>query len=244
MSRGHIDWSRMRVVSSPEELTASVEIQISDGSLEAGDYLPSEREFSEALGLSRTTVRESIHELELRRRVVRTPGRGSVIAAPIDDAGVNPLGSFETEARDLAEMQDLRTAIEPAVASRAAARATPAEILAMRTMLAVDPDALTLEASVELDLAFHRFLAQCTHNPLFLSLVDTATQWTIATRQQSHDTAAARRRSHLGHIEILDAVAEQDASAAAAAMSEHLATVSRIIDANLYQPSTRDGDRS
>ena len=50
-----------------------------DHELRPGDYLPSERDLSERYGLSRTTVRLALQELERLGLVVRQRGRGTMV---------------------------------------------------------------------------------------------------------------------------------------------------------------------
>lgn len=49
------------------------------GEIQRGDFLPSERELSEWLGISRITVRKALSELESLKIVVRTRGYGTYI---------------------------------------------------------------------------------------------------------------------------------------------------------------------
>lgn len=62
--------------------------RITEGLLQPGDALPSERQLCEQFGVSRTTVREALRELN-REGLIRTvPGRGTCVAAPRADLTV------------------------------------------------------------------------------------------------------------------------------------------------------------
>lgn len=50
--------------------------------LESGDPLPPERALSEHFGVSRTTVRQALRELEVEGRLQRHQGRGTFVARP------------------------------------------------------------------------------------------------------------------------------------------------------------------
>jgi GntR family transcriptional regulator len=56
--------------------------QIETGELPPGHRVPSERELSETLGVSRTTVRQALHVLDARGLLYRRQGHGTYIAGP------------------------------------------------------------------------------------------------------------------------------------------------------------------
>ncbi len=61
--------------------------------LSPGDLLPSERELSESYGLSRTTVRLALKELETQGLINRRHGKGTFVSG-ISREMVNPLGLY------------------------------------------------------------------------------------------------------------------------------------------------------
>jgi len=56
--------------------------QIESGELPPGERLPSEREWSEQLGVNRMTLRRALHLLEMQGLLVRRQGNGTYIADP------------------------------------------------------------------------------------------------------------------------------------------------------------------
>jgi GntR family transcriptional regulator len=92
-------------VQTAEEIERLIE---RDG-LATGDRLPAEAQLAEQLGVSRSTIREALRELELRGRIERAHGRGTMVAsvAPIV-TGLPVLESLES----LAERQGWRCGTE------------------------------------------------------------------------------------------------------------------------------------
>lgn len=56
---------------------------LSNGSYGPGDRLPTENEMAEYLGISRATLRVAMGYLETRGHIVRRPGLGTFVAAPV-----------------------------------------------------------------------------------------------------------------------------------------------------------------
>ena len=102
--------------------------------LSPGDKLPPERVLAENLEVSRTTIREALSDLEQRRLVTRTPGRGTVVAP----RSANATALLETMSADAEEdhVAELRMLIEPQVAGLAADRATASDLVALESILA------------------------------------------------------------------------------------------------------------
>jgi GntR family transcriptional regulator len=69
---------------------------IAEGELGDGDRLPPESELAVMLGVSRSTIREGLRELELGGMVERVHGRGTTVRAPRVVTGLNRLESLES----------------------------------------------------------------------------------------------------------------------------------------------------
>jgi GntR family transcriptional regulator len=111
-----------------------VEELIQQEGFRAGDRLPSEAELGTRLGVSRSTIREGLRELELRGRIDRIHGRGTIVADPSPIVtGLSTLESLEslaarqgwrcgTEAVQIAEVTmptELEAVLEVAHGSKA-----------------------------------------------------------------------------------------------------------------------------
>jgi DNA-binding FadR family transcriptional regulator len=119
--------------------------QIVSGAMAAGAPLPAERVLCEALGVNRGSVREALRRLEQSHLVsVRHGGTSHVLdyraSAGLDllaDLIVSPAGGFDADVvRSIIEM---RSALAPDIARRAAERARAAQCDALdRTVAAMD----------------------------------------------------------------------------------------------------------
>ena len=110
-----------------EKIVAQIEAQVIDGTLKAGDQLPPERELATSFGVSRTAVREAVKALRQKGIIEVYPGRGTFITNDTRRALRHSFGlaiSFG-QPEGVANLLELREMIEPAIAAKAAMRATP-----------------------------------------------------------------------------------------------------------------------
>ena len=146
--------------------------QIDSGALRPGDRLPTEVQLATAHGVSRTVVREAVHQLKSRERVVSRQGSGVFVAVPPahQPLAFDPtvLGSVQA----VVHVVELRRVIEAEMAGFAAERATRGQLATMRRALkAIDKAAAAGQDGVAEDLAFHRAIGEATGNPQFTLLL-------------------------------------------------------------------------
>jgi Transcriptional regulators len=131
--------------------------------------------------------------------------------------------AFLPAAEEWATLLDVRRVLEVAVAERAALGAGAAEIAAMQAAIDEMRERPAQPAGyVDADLAFHRALAAATGNPLWSALLDSLNDLLRRYREASFRGRESALRAVRQHQKILDAVKNQDASGAAAAMRQHL----------------------
>jgi len=201
--------------------------QIDSGGLKPGDRLPTEQQLALAYGVSRTVVREAVHQLKSHRLVVSRQGSGVFVApAPVnlplafDPSVLESVNSF-------VHVVEVRRALEAEIAALAAERATRAQVATMRRKLkAIDEAAAAGRDGVEEDLAFHRSIGDATRNPQFRLLLNFLEQYLRDAIRITRGNEARRRdfmdAVRLEHIGIVEAIASRDPVAARQRAREHL----------------------
>lgn len=138
----------------------------------AGDKLPNENELAAELGISRTTLRESIRILAANNVVEIQRGKGTFVKKDFEETtfeNLTPLLSAKINADDLYEM---RLIFEPEAAYYATLRATESEM--QRIMkLGENIERLIKEGKDRTmeEQAFHRTIAKATHNDFMTKLM-------------------------------------------------------------------------
>lgn len=226
---------RFRSRSVSTDIAAYLEQLIRSGQIRPGEKIPPEREIAENFGVSRTSVRQALHELTLKGLTDRKPGRGTVVTA-VDPRAGTLMDSLEQEARQLSEITDLRQVIEPAVASRAAERVEPNVARQLEEMLSRAESVAGAAESTELDEQFHLLLAHATGNPLLVAIVEVLNDWTADVRRQSHSTPEGRAQSSAGHQRILEAIKSHNLSLASEEMLKHISDVEKIVASSNSRP--------
>jgi GntR family transcriptional regulator len=124
ISQNHIDRSSAEPFYL--QLSRLVEQQISDGVFAVGDWLPPESELCRSFSLARSTVRESLRNLEYRGRIKLVPRRGAYVIDPEESGWLLQVsrGFFEHEVDHLnheveSQIIDARLTIFPKDAAAA-----------------------------------------------------------------------------------------------------------------------------
>lgn len=211
------------------ELTGRLREQIMSGALPPGQKLPTEQELVEAMGVSRTVVREAIAALKSEHLVVTRQGVGAFV---VDRIKPRP---FEIDTAEPASVEDaihileLRMAVEIEMAGAAAQRRQPEHLKEMwRQYEAIDAAQGAGNEGTDADFALHRAIAQGSRNPYFLRFIDFLGARIIPPRSIVVEKSAPENsrkyiaRLQREHRRIIDAIAKQDVKEAMAAMRAHL----------------------
>jgi GntR family transcriptional regulator, galactonate operon transcriptional repressor len=214
----------IRARSLVDRVVQAIGQEIVCGGFALGEPLPNETEWCERLRVSRSVLREALRVLVSKNLIViraRAGGRVREMAAwnhldPDILAWRGHGGDQRTFAKELFE---LRRVVEPAAASLAATRITPAQLrelhLAYEEMVAAGEDTEQFFAP---DVRFHRIIANAVGNSLFRSLADMVTAALDVTLRMALDAPRGQQQSLPLHRDVLDAIARRDSAAASAAM--------------------------
>jgi len=222
---------------------------IGAGRLRPGERLPTEQRLALAHGVSRTVVREAVHQLKSRGLLRSRQGSGVfVTAAPPGEAltlDLSVIGSVD----DVLRIREVRRALEAETAALAAQRATRLQVAALRRALrAIDRSAAERRDGVEEDLAFHRLVAEAAGNPHFGRLLEFLEQYTVeamrVTRRNDATRADFVEAVRAEHGAIVDAIAAGDAALARRRAVQHMRGGDRRMrTATPITPTTRTAPR-
>jgi GntR family transcriptional repressor for pyruvate dehydrogenase complex len=194
--------------------------------LRPGERLPSERELGEQFGVSRTVIREAVRALAAKGLIEAQTGSGLRVSA-VDAATVSQSMNLYLRGRDsldYAKINEVRQMIEVQVAGLAAERATDAQIASLREvcerMGAVLHD---VDRASVADVAFHRALAACADNELYLVMLDSIEDVLLEIRRATLGIPGRPEKGLRAHRRILARVAAHDPARAREAMRAHLA---------------------
>jgi len=214
-----------------QKVVKQVQDVIRDGLLRPGDKLPPERELAEMLHVSRGSLREAILALESMGLVEPRHGEGTVVrdlsAAPL----VNQLSVMLVQKKALVgELLEFRLMIEPTLAARAAANATPEEIANLEEILARQKAKIDQgELAIEEDSKFHYAIAQAARNSVVLRVLDVFMDYLRDSRQLSLQVEGRPQKSLNSHRRILNAIARKNPAEAEAAMRRHITTIEGLV---------------
>ena len=203
---------------------------LSDGVLKPGARLPSERELAGKFGVARSSLRQALKVLEVMGVITQRVGDGSyfnqdasaVLSVPMDFL-------FLLDDTSVQELVEMRLIVEPALAGKAAERATPADIALMKQAIAEfessERDQVKL---VSADLLFHRRIFQASGNRLsgrLFHMIHRAMLNMMMVTSRMVDLEHTLRF----HIPIMEAIERRDPRQATKLMTEHLIDARELI---------------
>ena len=219
---------------NPERLSQSVQKQIEllilKGILRPGERLPSERELSERLGVSRPSLREAVGEMQERGLLVSRAGAGifvaEVLGSAFSPALIKLFGNHDEAVFDYIAF---RRDMEGLAAERAARLASDIDLQVIDTvfgkMEAAHPKRNPTDEA-RLDADFHMAIIEASHNVVMLhmmrSMFELLREGVFYNRQIMFKQRTTRGALLDQHRAINTALQARDPAAARAAVEAHM----------------------
>jgi DNA-binding GntR family transcriptional regulator len=193
---------------------------ILDGTYPQGARL-GEVDLADALGVSRTPVREALRRLGSEGLLSTEPNKGARVRVWAQS--------------ELGDITDMRALLEGHAAARAASRVTEADISHMNDLVTrmeaatADLNSVDIDLLTELNTAFHGAIVTVSGNSLLPGLMKSLIHVPVVSRTYRHYSPARMEQSMRQHREVLDALTAGDPAWAEAVMRVHILSVRPVL---------------
>lgn len=179
------------------------------GRLKPGERLM-EVQLADEMGVSRTPVREAIRKLELEGFVVMIPRKGAYVA------GITH--------KDIADLFEIRAALEGMAAGLAAERITEEELEKLERAIVEGTSAHedNISAYVDWDTVFHDIIYQASRNQQLVQIITHLREQIQRFRVTSLSQPGRTKMFVEEHKKIVEAISARDIEAARTLAREHI----------------------
>lgn len=199
---------------------------IMDKTYQLGDKLPSERELSEKLGISRNSVREALRVLGIMGVIAPHHGAGNYVSDNFENSIIEIMSMmYALDKIDNEQISEYRHAMEVRSFILALKYITYSEIQEMKTFLQGIDECSSEEERTQLDKKFHYALVKASRNAIFIQNVDALNQiMDIFIRDMRYAimmTPEGEQKLRRTHWRIVEALEEKNEQKGIAALDDH-----------------------
>ncbi|MDD3364429.1 MAG: GntR family transcriptional regulator [Syntrophomonas sp.] len=188
----------------------------------SGILQPRERlmeiQMAEELGVSRTPIREALRKLELEGFIVMVPRKGAYVA--------------DLSFKDIADVFEIRAALEGLAAGLAAERITEEELEDLERLLVEKREAITqndIGKLVEVDTKFHELMYKASRNERLSSIISNLREQIQRFRLTSLSFPGRMKDSLDEHKKIVEAIQSRDSQIARHVAQEHIENAENVL---------------
>jgi len=192
------------------------------GAIMNGTLQPRERlmeiQMAEELGVSRTPIREALRKLELEGFIVMVPRKGAYVS--------------DLSFKDIADVFEIRAALEGLAAGLAAERITEEELERMERLLVEKQEAITQDdigKLVDVDTKFHELMYQASRNVRLGSIISNLREQIQRFRLTSLSYPGRNKLSLEEHKKIVEAIQARDYQLARQLATEHIENAENVL---------------
>ncbi|WP_327351773.1 FadR/GntR family transcriptional regulator [Streptomyces sp. NBC_01304] len=205
-----------------------IKAMIGEGRLEPGQRLPTERDLSAQLGISRSSMREAVRALTVLGVLEARHGSGIYVTQLQAGDLLETFGVVADLSRgqQLVELLEVRRVLESTATGLAAARITAEQLAVVSEHLAAMEATEDPEEILAHDLAFHRAIVAAAGNESMAAILDGLSSRTFRARVwRGYQEEGAFERTRREHARIHEALVARDPEAARVAAAAHVGEV-------------------
>jgi GntR family transcriptional repressor for pyruvate dehydrogenase complex len=226
-------------LSAPEVAVRAIQDLIRRNGLQPGARLPSQRQLSNELNVSRASLREALSTLEALRLVRTSAGRGTFVCDAVA-AQEQAISDWRFSERfELREVYEFRYLVEAAAVRLAAVTITDEELTELKMLHAefkAKLKARDFMASAVYDFQFHRMIMVCSRNRVFVDIYEKFHKVFQQTQMLPFSRKERRWEAVVEHGKILEALQRHDPDGAAYFLEMHLLRATDRIGVKLNLP--------
>ena len=193
-----------------EVVSSTLRQAIKDGLLKPGDRLM-EIQLADELGVSRTPIREAIRQLEQEGFVVMVPRRGTYVA--------------DISLKDIAQVFEIRSALEELSAGLAAERITPDELESLERILVEINEFIDkgeFDKIVDADSRFHDILYHASRNTRLVDILHNLREQMLRFRSVSMHYPGRLAATWEEHRQMVENIANHNSAMARKVAKKHM----------------------
>ncbi|ASW43963.1 FadR/GntR family transcriptional regulator [Clostridium isatidis] len=203
--------------------------QIRAGELKIGEKLPSERELSSILGVSRNSVREAIRTLDFMGIISSQHGVGNYLTGNFENNLVESLSMlFLLDQISYKEISQLRLGLETQALLLAIDEATEEELKEIER-ISLELEHGAEEDNVILDKKLHYNIAKASRNKLIFDILqalsETMDRFIADLRKEIFSSEESRNELIKAHNDIVKSLINRDKVLAYQAINKHFELV-------------------
>lgn len=197
------------------------------GEFKPGQKIMPERELGEAMGVSRTSVRDAINRLAALGLLEHKQGQGTYVRTLMHSRS-NPMAiAMESEDASLEDLLEVRMGLECNAAANAAERAGKKDIQLIEISLEeIKAEVHSGRLGTQADVAFHMAVAYATKNPVQVSIMKNLYDFLFhgirENLAQLWEKPGNIENIYQQHLAVFRAVRDHDRSGAFRAMQKHI----------------------
>ncbi len=203
-------------VKLTESIMEAIVEYASSNNLKVGDRLPSERELSSALRVSRPLLREALRKMESLNLVEVLPGKGIFIKVPLKNNMSYLVLHIDEEKDKVLEVLKIRRVLEKLALEEAIKNITDDEIKELeRKVNLLEEKQRRGEDSKEENWAFHSLIYHSAGNKLLFDILDGLKEFHLFW-EDPFECPSCAEKTYSFHRELFKCIEERDLQRACA----------------------------